>query len=139
MSFKKIRVVRLTENAIIPTRGSAGAAGLDLYSAYDLTVPARGPVSLATDLQIQLPEGFYGRIAPRSGLALHHHIDIGAGVIDEDYRGNLAVILFNHLDNLFVINRGDRVAQLNCEKIYYPILEEEVSVVNDVVGAASKE
>jgi len=139
MSFQKIRVVRLTENAIIPTRGSAGAAGLDLYSAYDITVPARGLVSVVTDLQIQVPEGFYGRIAPRSGLALHHHIDIGAGVIDEDYRGNVAVILFNHSDKLFVINRGDRVAQLICEKIYYPVLEEEekVSAGNDVVGAAS--
>jgi len=103
------------------------AAGLDLYSAYDLTVAARGLVSVVTDLQIQLPEGCYGRIAPRSGLALHHHIDIGAGVIDGNYRGNVAVILFNHSDKLFVINRGDRVAQLICEKVYYPVLEEEVS------------
>ena len=128
MSFKKIRVVRLTENAIIPTRGSAGAAGLDLYSAYDLTVPARGLVSVVTYLQIYVPEGFYGRIAPRSELALHNHIDIGAGIIDEDYRGNVAVILFNHSDKPFVINRGDRVAQLICEKIYDPILEEEKQV-----------
>ena len=71
-SCEKIRVVRLTENAIIPTRGSTSAAGLDLYSAYDITVPARGNVSVATDLQIYAPEGYYGRIAPRSGLALHH-------------------------------------------------------------------
>ena len=136
----KIQVVRLTENAILPTRGSTRAAGLDLYSAYDLTVPGRGLVSVVTDLQIHVPEGFYGRIAPRSGLALHHHIDIGAGVTDEDYRGNVAVILFNHSDKPFVINRGDRVAQLICEKIYYSVLEEEekVSAGNDVVGAASK-
>ena len=145
MSFSspKIRVVRLTENAIIPTRGSTRAAGLDLYSAYDLTVPARGLVSVGTDLQIQLPEGFYGRIAPRSGLALHHHIDIGAGVIDEDYRGNVAVILFTHSDKLFVINRGDRVAQLISEKVYYTVLEEvsagnATEVGDEVAGAASK-
>ena len=125
MSFPKIRVVRLTENAILPTRGSTLAAGLDLYSAYDLTVPARGLVSVVTDLQIHVPEGFYGRIAPRSGLALQHHIDVGAGVIDKEYRGNVTVILFNHSDKLFVINRGDRVAQLICEKIYDPVLEEE--------------
>jgi dUTP pyrophosphatase len=92
-----------------------------------------------TDLQIHVPEGFYGRIAPRSGLALHHHIDIGAGVIDENYRGNVAVILFNHSDKLFVINRGDRVAQLICEKVYYPVLEEEVSAGNAAeLGATSK-
>ena len=72
MSSPKIRVVPLTENAIIPTRGSTRAAGLDLYSAYDLTVPARGSISVVTDLQIHVPGGFYDRIAPRSGLALHH-------------------------------------------------------------------
>ena len=55
MLFQIICVVRLTENAIIPTRGSAGAVGLDLYSAYDLTVPARGLLSVKTDLQIQVP------------------------------------------------------------------------------------
>ena len=121
-----------------PREDQQRAAGLDLYSAYDLTVPARGLVSVVTDLQIQIPEGFYGRIAPRSGLGLHHHIDIEAGVIDEDYRGNVAVILFNHSDKLFVINRGDRVAQLICEKVYYPVLEEEkVPAGNDIVGAAS--
>jgi dUTP pyrophosphatase len=128
MSSPKIGVVRLTENAIIPTRGSTRAAGLDLYSSYDITIPARGNVSVATDLQILVPEGHYGRIAPRSGLALHHHIDVGAGVIDEDYRGNVAVILFNHSDKMFVVNRGDRVAQLICEKVYYPVLEEEEKV-----------
>lgn len=72
-----LRFVKLTEKAITPTRGSAKAAGLDLYSTYDTTVPAGGKILISTDLQIQLPEGCYGRIDPRSGLALHHHIDIG--------------------------------------------------------------
>ena len=148
-SSQKIRVVRLTENAIIPTRGSTRAAGLDLYSAYDITVPARGNVSVVTDLEIHVPEGYYGRITPRSGLALHHHIDVGSVVIDEDSRGNVEVILFNHSDKLFVVTRGDRIAQLKtiCEKVYYPVLqeeEEEVSAGNatelgdNVVRATSK-
>ena len=98
------------------TRESPKAAGVDLYSAYDVTVPARGNVLISTDLQIQLPEGSYGRIAPRSGLALEHHIDIGGGVIDQDYRGNLGVILFNHSDVPYAVSRGDRIAQLICEK-----------------------
>ena len=110
MSSPKIRVVRLTENAIIPTRGSTRTAGLDLYTAYDITVTARGSISVVTDLQIHVPEGYYGRIAPRSGLALHHHIDIGGGVIDEDYRGNVAVILFNRSDKQFV----RMIKQNNC-------------------------
>ena len=77
-----------------------------------------------TDLQIQLPEGCYGRIAPRSGLALKHHIDIGGGIVDEDYRGNLGVILYNHSDVPFTVSRGDRIAQLICQQICYPKLEE---------------
>ncbi|XP_046689241.1 deoxyuridine 5'-triphosphate nucleotidohydrolase, mitochondrial-like [Homalodisca vitripennis] len=77
-----------------------------------------------TDLKIMLPEGCYGRIAPRSGLTWKNGIDVGAGVIDEDYRGDVRVILFNHSDEPFTIEAGDRIAQLICEKIYYPELEE---------------
>jgi deoxyuridine 5'-triphosphate nucleotidohydrolase len=88
--------IRLTSNALTPTRGSSLAAGLNLRSVYDHTVPAFGKGLVETDLAILLPPGCYGRIAPRSGLALHRHISVGGGVIDADYRGNLCVILFNH-------------------------------------------
>lgn len=77
-----------------------------------------------TDIQIEIPEGCYGRIAPRSGLAHKHFIDVGAGVIDSDYRGNVGVIIFNFSDQDFVVQRGDRIAQLICEKIENPELEE---------------
>jgi dUTP pyrophosphatase len=72
--------VKLTEHAIPPTRGSARAAGFDLYAAYDAVIPPSGHTLIKTDLAIQLPPGCYGRIAPRSGLALHQ-IDVGGGVI----------------------------------------------------------
>lgn len=65
------------------------------FSAYDAVVPAKGKALIKTDIQVQLPSGCYGRVAPRSGLAHKHFIDVGAGVIDEDYRGNVGVILFN--------------------------------------------
>ena len=71
-----------------------------------------------------MPHGTYGRVAPRSGLAWKNHIDIGAGVVDEDYRGNVGVVMFNHADVQFEVKRGDRVAQLVCEKIAYPEIEE---------------
>ncbi|KAJ9575700.1 hypothetical protein L9F63_007459, partial [Diploptera punctata] len=119
-----LRFVKLTEKAFAPVRGSAKAAGFDLKSAYDTEIPARGKALIKTDLQIELPSGCYGRIAPRSGLALKHHIDVGAGVVDEDYRGNVGVVLFNHSDEIFRVNRGDRIAQLICEQIFYPQLEE---------------
>ena len=123
-----LRFVRMTEKAIPPTRGSARAAGLDLHSACHIAVPARGKLLVLTDLQIHVPEGCYGRIAPRSELALHHHIDVGGGVIDGDYRGNVWVILFNYSDEPFVIAHGDRIAQLICEKAYFPVAEEVLAV-----------
>ena len=61
------------------------AAGYDLHSAYDYEIPAQGKVIAKTDLQIRVPDGTYGRVAPRSGLAAKHFIDIGAGVVDQDY------------------------------------------------------
>lgn len=107
-----LRVKKLSENAIIPTRGSEFAAGFDLSSAVDTIIPARGKGIVKTDLAIAIPELTYARIAPRSGLAWKNFIDTGAGVVDYDYRGNVGVILFNHGDTDFAVNRGDRVAQL---------------------------
>jgi dUTP pyrophosphatase len=87
---------RLSEHATIPKRGSAQAAGYDLSSAYAVTIKAQGKAIVKTDLAIKVPQGCYGRIAPRSGLSWKHHMDVGAGVIDADYRGNVGVVLFNH-------------------------------------------
>nr|XP_014099033.2 deoxyuridine 5'-triphosphate nucleotidohydrolase isoform X1 [Bactrocera oleae] len=119
-----LRFAKLTEHARAPVRGSPRSAGLDLQSAYDVKVPARGKALVKTDLQVQVPEGSYGRVAPRSGLAVKNFIDVGAGVVDEDYRGNLGVVLFNHSDEDFEVKRGDRIAQFICERIFYPELEE---------------
>ncbi|KAJ2942259.1 hypothetical protein O0L34_g15806 [Tuta absoluta] len=119
-----LKFTRLSEHAFPPVKGSEKAAGFDLKSAYDYVVPARGKELVKTDLQIELPSGCYGRVAPRSGLAVKNFIDVGAGVIDEDYRGNVGVVLFNHSDQPFTVKTGDRIAQLICEKIYYPELEE---------------
>eukprot|EP01119_Soliformovum_irregulare_P001546 TRINITY_DN11243_c0_g1_i1.p1 TRINITY_DN11243_c0_g1~~TRINITY_DN11243_c0_g1_i1.p1 ORF type:complete len:148 (+),score=34.31 TRINITY_DN11243_c0_g1_i1:389-832(+) len=115
-----LQVKKLTEFATIPYRASAKAAGYDLSSAYDYTIPARGKELVKTDLAVAIPDDCYGRIAPRSSLAWKNHIDVGAGVIDADYRGNVGVVLFNHADVDFKISRGDRVAQLIIERIATP-------------------
>jgi dUTP pyrophosphatase len=116
--------VKLTKNALPLTRESPRAAGFDLRSAYDTVIPASGNVLVKTDIAVQLPQGCYERIAPRSGLALHHQIDVGGGVIDEDYRGNICIFLYNHSKIPFQIYRGDRVARLICQSILYPTLKE---------------
>ena len=64
-------------------------------------VPGRGKAMVKTDISIAIPEGTYARVAPRSGLTWKHSIDVGAGVVDEDYRGPVNVILFNHSDTDF--------------------------------------
>ena len=87
--YDSLQVAKLSENATIPTKGSVSAVGYDLYSAEDQVIVARGKGLVKTDIQIKVPHGTYGRVAPRSGLAWKQHIDIGAGVIDEDYRGNV--------------------------------------------------
>ncbi|XP_015786476.1 deoxyuridine 5'-triphosphate nucleotidohydrolase isoform X1 [Tetranychus urticae] len=119
-----LRFKKLTKEATKPSKASELSAGYDLFSAYDTVVPAKGKALVKTDLQLQIPAGCYGRIAPRSGLALKHSIDVGAGVVDADYRGNVGVILFNFGDEEFQVNKGDRIAQLICERIAYPELEE---------------
>ena len=113
-----------------PTKGSEGSAGFDLYSAYDGEILPGDKTLVKTDLQVALPEGCYGRIAPRSGLAHKHFIDVGAGVIDRDYRGNVGILLFNFGKKKFVIKKGDRVAQIIPERIYDPQLQEVENLVN---------
>jgi dUTP pyrophosphatase len=121
MSFEPpppaLQVKLLSETAKPPTRGSAFAAGYDIYASKETTVPARGKVLVDTDISIAVPAGTYGRIAPRSGLASKHSIDTGAGVIDADYRGPVKVLLFNFSDVDFKIAVHERIAQLIVERV----------------------
>jgi dUTP pyrophosphatase len=112
-----LHVKRLDELATIPTRGSERSAGYDLYSNEHCVIPPQHSRALVkTGISIKVPAGHYGRIAPRSGLAVKYGIDVGAGVIDEDYRGEIAVLLFNFGDEPFSVKPGDRIAQLVLER-----------------------
>lgn len=124
-----MEVVRLQPTAILPSRGSADAAGFDLYSIDHYVVFPGQRVVVSTGIGLQkLPSGTYGRIAPRSGLAVKHGLDVLAGVVDPDYRGEIKVVLLNtDLRNPFVIKPGYRIAQLVLEKY-------EVADVIEVVG-----
>ncbi|EGX91789.1 dUTP pyrophosphatase [Cordyceps militaris CM01] len=130
-----LQVKKLSPAGRIPTRGSAFAAGYDVYAARDTTVPARGKVLVDTDISIAVPAGTYGRIAPRSGLASKHFIDTGAGVIDADYRGQVKVLLFNHAEADYAVKEGDRIAQLVLERIVTPEVVEVEELEESVRGA----
>jgi len=125
-----LRVKKLNQNATLPTRGSGGAVGYDLYSTEELVVPPAHRALVGTGIAIVLPVGVYGRVAPRSGLAVKHGIQVGAGVIDPDYTGEIKVVLFNHGDKDFEVKKGDRIAQLILERCETPEVE-EVGEVKD--------
>lgn len=131
-----LRYKKLTDYAYTPTWGSDDAAGVDLYSAHNYLIPAGSRELVLTDLQLALPEGTYGRIASRSGLALHNGIGVLGGVIDPDYRGNVGVILFNFSHCNFLVQKGDRVAQLVCEYFSRPLLCECNSLDETQRGAS---
>ena len=88
-------------------------------------VAARGKAVIPTDLKVAVPHGTYGRVAPRSGLAAKNFIDVGAGVVDEDYRGPLGVVLFNHAEVPYQVKQGDRIAQVTsaqCLRAFFLLL-----------------
>ena len=115
-----LKVKKLNPEAKLPKRGSAYAASYDISSLEDAEIPPQSKYLFSTGLSLAIPSGHYGRIAPRSGLAVKHFIDVGAGVIDEDYRGELKVLLFNFGGEPYKVSKGDRIAQLLLEKIITP-------------------
>jgi dUTP pyrophosphatase len=80
-----LNVKRLVPNAVLPTRGTPGSAGYDLYSTDGFIIMPGHRVVVTTGVSVELPSGTYGRIAPRSGLAVKHGVDVLAGVVDPDY------------------------------------------------------
>ena len=126
-----LSVKKLSSSATIPTYGSLGAAGLDLYANENSVIIAHTRAIVSTGIAIEwygkstnldnqieeIPSDYYLRLAPRSGLSVKNSIDIGAGVIDCDYRGEIKVCLINNGENDFVINKGDRICQGILEKI----------------------
>lgn len=111
-----VRIRRLDTNPDLPlpAYATAGAAGMDVVAAEDVTIAPGARHAVATGLALAIPAGFEVQVRPRSGLALKHGVTVPntPGTIDSDYRGELKVILINHGHAPFVVTRGDRVAQL---------------------------
>jgi len=108
---------RMSTSARKPIRATDGSAGHDLYSSRDIIIPAGARTKINTDIKVSIPIGYYGRIAPRSGMSMKSNIDIAAGVIDCDYTGEIFPCLINNGEEPFIIKKHDRIAQLIFEKI----------------------
>lgn len=122
----------LREGASQPAYQSEGAAGLDLSAccAAPVTIAAGRWARIPTGIAIALPAGHEGQVRPRSGLAARHGVTVlnAPGTIDEDYRGEVQVLLMNLGDEPFVVNSGDRIAQL----VVSPITRVAVSQVESL-------
>lgn len=141
-STPELLVKILREGGCLPFRGTEFAAGYDLYAAgpEPQVIKKRGSGVIGTAIAIALPPGTYGRIAGRSSLAMMHGIHVGGGVIDQDYRGEVMVLLYNLSDTDFVIQPGDRIAQLIIQYIATPpvqMVDDLPTSVRDTKGFGS--
>jgi dUTP pyrophosphatase len=117
---KVIKFLRLHPDAKLPTRGSKQSAGLDLYSVATVSLAPGERAAVRTGVAVAIPAGYYGRVAPRSGLALDRGIDVMAGVIDSDYRGEIICVLVNLGKESVQLECGTCTAQLIVEAIITP-------------------
>lgn len=129
--------VLLGEGAVAPRRAHDDDAGLDLCAAADAIVPARGRALVKTGIRVMLPHGTYARVASRSGLSVKRGIEVGAGVIDAGYRGEIGVVVYNHTDDAFEVSAGDRIAQLIVQRV--ELVRPVVLDAEDWEAAASAE
>jgi dUTP pyrophosphatase len=117
-----MNITLLSDSARIPERKTSGAAGYDIFASQDywLLAGTRGIVS--TGIALEIPQGYYGQLASRSGLALDAGVVVLGGVIDSDYRGEIKVILLNSSEKNMAITCGDRIAQLIIHSYIAPTL-----------------
>lgn len=135
----KVRIKKLNERAIIPTYGSAGSAGGDLYSAEenDITVAPGQTAFIGTGLAVEIPQGLVGLVYARSGLACKKGLAPAnkVGVIDSDYRGEIKVALYNHGKESQTVAKGERIAQL----VIAPFVFAEYEETDDLSDTARGE
>ena len=122
--MEAIRVKRIKDDAIMPTYGSAEAAGADLYACLSapVTIQPGESVFIPTGLAMELPRGYAGLIYARSGLACKRGLAPAnkVGVVDSDYRGEFMIVLHNHGDAAQTIEHGERIAQLVITPVFTP-------------------
>ena len=128
----RVRIKKLRPDAIVPRYMSSGAAGLDLCAALDspVVIEPGARAAIGTGLAMAIAPGFEGQVRPRSGLARQHGITLvnAPGTVDEDYRGEISVLLINHGHERVTIEPGHRIAQL----VIAPVIQAELEVVDEL-------
>ena len=134
MELIELPFVKMSANVITPTRATGGSVGLDFYSPEDYVIPPHRQLLIPTQIKLQIPLGYYGRIAPKSGLAILHQLHVGAGVIDPDYTGEIMILMINAASRAYSIKRDYPIAQLILEKVSIPILKQVNEIPPTVRG-----
>ena len=135
MHYIELSFVKISADAVTPTRATGGLAGLDFYSPADCIIPPHGQLLVPTQIKLQIPLGYYGRLASKSGLAILHQLHVGVGVIDPNYTGEVMVLLINTASRVYNIAKGAPIAQLILEKISIPLLKEVKELLPTTRGA----
>jgi dUTP pyrophosphatase len=131
-----IKFKKLIKDAILPRYAYLGDAGLDVFSAEDYILNPGEWHGFSTGITSEFPEGYFGRFAPKSGLAVKHGIDTMAGVIDNTYRGEWLVVLVNHGKEKVEIKKGDKIAQVILQR-FEPTLSLEVKELSETERSTS--
>lgn len=123
----ELKIIKLCEEAIIPKYAHIDDSGMDLFSIINTTIKPGEIKLVKTGISIELPKNTEAQVRPRSGLALKNGITVlnTPGTIDEGYRGEIGIILINHSENEFIVEKGMKVAQM----VIMPVLKPEIKVV----------
>ncbi len=119
----KVKIKKISKDAIIPSCHHKGDAGLDLYSAEEVVLKSGERAKIGTGVAMEIPGGYVGLVWDRSGMAVNHGVKTMAGVVDSCYRGEVAVVLINLSDKDFKIEKEQKIAQMLIQKVENPEIE----------------
>ncbi|MGL4951479.1 MAG: dUTP diphosphatase [Mycoplasma sp.] len=133
----KLKIKKIDKKVIgIKSPALDGDAGYDIHSAETVTVPAKGSVGISTKVSVELPEGYWLEIMPKSGLATKYSLAVHNGVVDNGYRGEVIVFIYNHGDEDYTFQSGDKVAQCIIRKLHKFEIEEVDELSSTTRGEA---
>ena len=136
MQAIELPYMKLLLTACMPTCATPKSVGLDLYSPISVLILAHGKILIDTGIAFQIPMGYYGQITPRSGLATHHHIHVGAGVVDPDYYWLCSCFIIELSSQDHAIEKNHHIAQMVLEKVAYQVLCEVPQMLPTEHGAS---
>ncbi|OGD67288.1 deoxyuridine 5'-triphosphate nucleotidohydrolase [Candidatus Campbellbacteria bacterium RIFOXYC2_FULL_35_25] len=119
----KIKIQKISEDAVVPNYAKAGDAGFDIYSSVDEAITPGEMKRISAGIKMEIPDGYVGLVWDKSGVAFNNGVKTMAGVIDSGYRGEILIVLKNLSEKTFEIKKGQKIAQMLIQKIESPEIE----------------